>query len=183
MTTQLVSEIPAAGNLNPFFGILFTFFFNINTFPFHSLINYLQMTQFCIWFSSLWLSTNSEWIINDVCCSEQTIKFSRISKPNGISSPTRRLCSSTAASLGFFFFSFCFFCFLCERRETSQSIEASVSFHFFFFWRLNSASLSLQVWLMLCCINVSKLLVVQENSASFTALWVKQDQRMNIDMS
>lgn len=141
----------AAWNLERRLFIFFHFFKNVYLYfsPLPSLINYLQMTRFCIWFSSLWLSTNSEWIINDVCCSEQTIKFSRLSKPNGISSRSRRLCSNTSAPLFFFFFFF-FFCFLCERRKMSHSIEAPYYFIFnffsqFIFWQLNSASQSLQV--------------------------------------
>lgn len=147
------------------------------------------MTRFCIWFSSLWLSTNSEWIINDVCCSEQTIKFSRLSKPNGISSRSRRLCSNTSAPL-FFFSSFSSSAFCASAGKCLTQLKPPYYFIFnffsqFIFWQLNSASQSLRVERDWCAaiLCVNKQLIVQENSASFTTFQVKHGQCRNIEVS
>lgn len=172
--------------------IFYLFFKYINIFPFHSLINYLQMTQFCIWFSSLWLSTNSEWIINDVCCSEQTIKFSKLSKTKrDKQSDSESLLEYVGPVAFFFFLLLLLLLLLFVRAPGNVLVNCSLRFisfpppSQFIFWQLNSASLSLQVgvWLTSCYISVNKRLKVQENSASFTVFCVKHDQCMNIEMS
>lgn len=148
----------AAWNLERRLFIFFIFLKNIYLYfsPLPSLINYLQMTWFCIWFSTLWLSTNSEWIINDVCCSEQTIKFSRLSKPNGISSRRRRLCSNTSAPLFFFLL---FLLLLFVRAPENVSLNWSLRTILFLIFFLNSSFDSWTQHLSPCRLSVTDALL------------------------